>query len=299
MRACTFLALLVQTSASEDIFTDDGLSLLQLRASEKSDEVLVLGQVTGEQGCRDLATQWGMKLGAIETLGYGPRFTAPYEAKGCFTYTGGPYACYAFYGTGGDEAAELAPPTGGGTAGPRSRLDATMQAQCAPNLAPGDDASATGDPHLTTNTGKHSDYTAGEKSDEVSLLGYPVGEGYGQVTSEQGCRDLATQWGMELGGGKFLFSGSYSNKGCYTYKSGFYACKAFYGTGGDEAAQLAPPSSGKSRFDTVTQAQCAPTWTPPGDEASATGDPHLTTNTGTHYDYTVDDDDKRRRRHHR
>ena len=71
MRACTFLALLVQTSASEDMFIDDGLSLLQLRAGQESAEVLRLGypvgdgygQVTSEQGCRDLATQWGMELG--------------------------------------------------------------------------------------------------------------------------------------------------------------------------------------------------------------------------------------------
>ena len=52
--------------------------------------------------------------------------------------------------------------------------------------------------------------------------------------SEQACRDAAKALGLKLGGGGYAFSGAYSLKGCYSYRSGTYAGIAFYGTGGTD-----------------------------------------------------------------
>lgn len=62
--------------------------------------------------------------------------------------------------------------------------------------------------------------------------------------SEQACRDAALTLGLQLGltSDPHSFSGSSLHKGCYAYKSGQYAGRAFYSTGGTvEAMQRAVP----------------------------------------------------------
>jgi len=303
MRACTFLVLLVQTSASEEIFTDDGLSLLQLRAGDNSvrhqsaspktaqhskvDDISLLGQVTSEQACRDLATQWGMKLGAFDTLGYGQKISSNMGSQlaGCWTYTGGPYACMAFYGEGGDEASQLAPPSNGGTAGPRSRLDATMQAQCAPDLAPGDDASATGDPHLTTNTGNHFDVSllGEEEACGNCASGYTCTAGSIGVSRVQQIRDLGCGGEPDM----WVCTVAKAKDACDAdEKCNSFAVSDKWGL---NKAQLFGASDGtpNAGWTLWSLDASAPECPPDADEASAAGDPHLITNTGEHYDYTT------------
>ena len=53
--------------------------------------------------------------------------------------------------------------------------------------------------------------------------------------SQKACEDAINKLGLQKGGRGYSFSGSeYSRKGCYAYKSGFFANMAFYGHGGSE-----------------------------------------------------------------
>lgn len=326
MKTCALLSALVLASASEDTFTDDGLSLLQLRATTQ-------GNLNDDQSpclCSivvDTATQ-----GNAETGGGGVGqwlIDGIWTDKQQFLMTSGSKSISSgaqvatpperLPGPGDGSmpptAVKLTASTGDGwgykkvsiNCGQGQGVGQVLVLLDSPNGAPYAGA-ATPEYWVDLPSSVHSskEYaitgalaaqvtscspptTTPLPTEAPDVLNYPVGHGYGQVTSEEGCRDLATQWGMELGGGGFAFSGGYSNKGCYTYNSGAFACKAFYGKGGDEAAQLRnfPADDKLSRLGSGAQAQCAPNWTPPGDEASATGDPHLITNTGKHYDYTT------------
>ena len=114
MKASTFVFFAL-ASASEDIFTDEGLALLQIRASSDANsteaclepatsDLWTLGQVrknkdgspakstfghlntqppeiTSEACCRARALEWGMEMGD------GPSpFSGPSPGKGCYTY---------------------------------------------------------------------------------------------------------------------------------------------------------------------------------------------------------------------
>ena len=65
--------------------------------------------------------------------------------------------------------------------------------------------------------------------------------------SADACRAAATKAGLELGGQGYSFEGAYSTKGCYYYKSGKYAGRAFYGTGGTQAQMEAAVTGVKYR----------------------------------------------------
>jgi len=67
-------------------------------------------------------------------------------------------------------------------------------------------------------------------------------------TSES-CKQASIDLGLELGGDGYSFAGSYSTKGCYTYKSGDKKGIAYFGTGGSASEEKAKPSSPKIRLD--------------------------------------------------
>jgi hypothetical protein len=71
-------------------------------------------------------------------------------------------------------------------------------------------------------------------------------------TSEAACRALALDAGLTLGGNGFAFSGDFSTKGCYTYTSGGYKDRAYWGGSG---ATSSAPSSPQAR---ISCAACLP-----------------------------------------
>jgi hypothetical protein len=81
------------------------------------------------------------------------------------------------------------------------------------------------------------------------------------IYSEEACRTAARIRGLKLGGNNHEFAGDYGTKGCYTYDSGEYVGKAFYGLldGGDvtiEADLGELTKAGQTRVDTCTQEIC-------------------------------------------
>eukprot|EP01043_Picozoa_sp_COSAG02_P014022 COSAG02_NODE_571_length_20173_cov_14.694032_1_plen_3006_part_10 len=69
--------------------------------------------------------------------------------------------------------------------------------------------------------------------------------------NEQDAAALAKALGLKLGGAGFDFAGEFSSKGLYSYKSGKFAGRAFFGRGGspDEAtAPITPGKDGKHRI---------------------------------------------------
>ena len=59
---------------------------------------------------------------------------------------------------------------------------------------------------------------------------------------ESACRNAANNMGFSFGG-----KGVYTTKGCYTYSSGTYIDKVYYGTGGTMDEMKAIPGGAKYR----------------------------------------------------
>ena len=72
-----------------------------------------------------------------------------------------------------------------------------------------------------------------------------------QCNAQDACEAAATSQGLELGGAGYDFVGGYKTKGCYSYESGKYQGRAYFGTGGTDADMAAEPSSPKYRIDTT------------------------------------------------
>ena len=69
--------------------------------------------------------------------------------------------------------------------------------------------------------------------------------------NEEDAAALAKALGLKLGGAGFEFAGEFSSKGLYSYKSGKYAGRAYFGRGGspdDATAAITPGEDGKHRI---------------------------------------------------
>ena len=66
------------------------------------------------------------------------------------------------------------------------------------------------------------------------------------MTLEDG-KTLAQRLGLAIGGGGYAFAGNYANKGLYAYRSGKYAGRAYFGTGG-APAQMRARANGDERY---------------------------------------------------
>jgi len=67
------------------------------------------------------------------------------------------------------------------------------------------------------------------------------------ITEEEG-KNVAQSLGLQLGGNGYAFSGDYSTKGLYAYRSGKYNGMAFFGRGGSVTEMEAPLEEGGSKY---------------------------------------------------
>ena len=65
--------------------------------------------------------------------------------------------------------------------------------------------------------------------------------------SQADCEARANALGLELGGAGYDFAGDFGTKGCYTYSSGTYEGKAYFGTGGERDDMEDPVADPKDR----------------------------------------------------
>lgn len=75
------------------------------------------------------------------------------------------------------------------------------------------------------------------------------------ITSSQDCRRWADLNNKEQGGAGYAFSGNYGSKGCYYYKTGKYAGRAYWGIGGSSEQQGALLSEPKHRAFTCDRVE--------------------------------------------
>jgi len=106
--------------------------------------------------------------------------------------------------------------------------------------------------------------------------------------SEAACRAAAKAGGLSAGGAGFSFSGNYGTKGCYTYSSGTYANKVYFGTGGTAAQSKASVGGSLIRpagFDCAAKpkpaAKAAPKAAPKVPAAAVTAAKKAATKTAT------------------
>ena len=93
----------------------------------------------------------------------------------------------------------------------------------------------------------------------------PVCKGGASKSEDQrveAARAYAQSKGLKIGGAGYSFAGSFSRKGLYAYKSGQYAGRAYFGTGGTEEQERAPFDGTKYRVAMPDAAtiQCASTF---------------------------------------
>ena len=73
-------------------------------------------------------------------------------------------------------------------------------------------------------------------------------QAFAQCNTEDACEAEALAQSLQLGGAGYDFAGSYGTKGCYSYDSGKYLGRAYFGTGGTVKEMEAVPRAPKYRI---------------------------------------------------
>jgi len=173
----------------------------------------------------------------LQTGGTGWDFSGDFGTKGCYTYTSGKYEGRAYYGT-------------GGTAADRKKILESPKARVAGHdQCGGIDQSMTATSTTETPSSDVSTPTT-NKAATAAEAHSPSSSSECQSSqpySLEACKVAAERLGLQTGGTGWDFSGDFGTKGCYTYTSGKYEGRAYYGTGGTAADRKKILESPKAR----------------------------------------------------